>query len=71
MLEFCEYIKNISQIPIDVHLMVKDVKSYIIAFSVFKPSIITFHLEACKNKDEVLSLIKLIKEENIKVRNIY
>lgn len=37
----------------------------------FKPNIITFHLEATKSKEEVLELIKLIKESGSKVRTFY
>ena len=67
MHEYCNNIKQISNIPLDVHLMVENVKSYIDSFVPYEPNIITFHLEACKDKEEVLSLIKYIKENNIKV----
>ena len=67
MLEYCEYLSSISTIPLDVHLMVKDVKSYITSFSVFEPNIITFHLEAAKNKQEVMEWITLIKENHCRV----
>lgn len=46
MLEYCEYLNSISNLPLDVHLMVKDVPNYISSFLVFEPNIITFHLEA-------------------------
>ena len=67
MIEYCEYIKQISNIPLDVHLMVEDVESFIKSYLILEPSIITFHLEACKNKEEVFKNIKLIREENCKV----
>ncbi len=67
MLEYSEYIKQISNIPLDVHLMVKDVKSYVTSYLSLNPNIITFHLEACKDKNEVMELIKYIKENNCKV----
>lgn len=67
MHEYCNHIKQISNLPLDVHLMVEDVKSYIDSFIPYEPNIITFHIEACKNKEEVLSLIKYIKENGIKV----
>ena len=67
MHEYCNNIKQISNIPLDVHLMVEDVKAYIDSFIPYEPNIITFHLEACKDKKEVLELIKYIKENNIKV----
>ena len=67
MLEYASYIKRISNLPLDVHLMVEDVKSAIDDFLAVEPNIITFHLEACKNKEEVFELIKYIKENNCRV----
>ena len=67
MHEYCNNIKQISNIPLDVHLMVEDVKAYIDSFIAYEPNIITFHLEACKDKNEVLDLIKYLKDNNIKV----
>ena len=67
MHEYSSRIKNISNLPLDVHLMVKDIKSYIDSFIPYEPNIITFHIEACKDKEEVFELIKYIKENNIKV----
>ena len=67
MLEYASYIKRISNLPLDVHLMVEDVKSTIDDFLAVDPNIITFHLESCKNKEEVYELIKYIKDNNCKV----
>ena len=67
MQEYCTNIKQISNLPLDVHLMVEDIQSYVDSFIPFEPNIITFHLEACKDKEEVLKLIKYIKSNNIKV----
>ena len=67
MREYAEYIKRISNLPMDVHLMIEDVEKGIEDFSAVEPNIITFHLEACKNEEEVFKYIKLIKESNIKV----
>ncbi len=67
MLEYSEYIKQISNIPLDIHLMVNDVKSYVTSYLGLNPNIITFHLEACKNKNEVMELIKYIKDNNCRV----
>lgn len=66
MREYAEYIKRISNLPLDVHLMVENVEKGIEDFSAVEPNIITFHLEACKN-EEVYKNIKLIKEANAKV----
>ncbi len=67
MLEYCEYLSSISNLPLDIHLMVKDVPSFISSFLVFEPNIITFHLEAAENKEQVLEWIKLIKDGNARV----
>ena len=67
MKKYCEYLNNISNLPIDVHLMVTNVKEYVNEFLVFKPNIITVHLEAFSNKDELEEIIKYIKENNTRV----
>lgn len=67
MKEYTNQIKQISNIPIDVHLMVEDIESYIEEYISFMPNRITFHYEACKNKEEVLKRIRQIKENGIKV----
>ena len=67
MHEHCNNIKQISNLPLDVHLMVEDIKAYIDSFIPYNPNTITFHLEACKDKQKVFELIKYVKENNIKV----
>lgn len=67
MLDNVSYIKRISNIPLDVHLMVEDIKPAIDEFLAVDPNIITFHLEACKNKEEVYEIIKYIKDNNCRV----
>lgn len=67
MREYASYIKRISNLPLDIHLMVDDVKDSIDDFLAVEPNIITFHLEACKNKQEVMELINYIKQNNCKV----
>lgn len=67
MLEYSSYIRRISNLPIDVHLMVEDVKSAIEDFSAVEPNIITFHLEVCKSKEEVMENIRVIKDVGAKV----
>lgn len=67
MLEYASYIKRISNLPLDVHLMVEDVKSAIDDFLAVEPNIITFHLEACENKEKVFEIIDYIKQNNCKV----
>ena len=67
MIEYSEYISSISSLPLDIHLMVEDVEQYIKSFSVFEPNLITFHIEARKNKEEIFELIKLVEESNSRV----
>jgi len=67
MYDNASYTKRISNLPLDVHLMVVDVEKGIKDFIAFEPNIITFHLEACKNEEEVFKMINLIKESNCKV----
>ena len=67
MLENAGYIKRISNLPLDIHLMVEDVKKSIDDFISLEPNIITFHLEACKDKKEVYEMIQYIKSNNCKV----
>lgn len=66
MMEYSEYIKNITNIPLDIHLMVKDIKSYITSYLTVNPNIITFHIEACKDINEAREFIKYIKDNNCK-----
>ncbi len=67
MKELSSYIKRISNLPLDVHLMVEAVKSAIDDFSAVEPNIITFHYEACKSDEEVMDVINFIKQNNAKV----
>ena len=67
MLEYASYIKRISNLPLDIHLMVEDVNSAIDDFLAVEPNIITFHYEACKDKEEVMQIIKKIKDNHCKV----
>ena len=67
MLEYSEYIKQITNIPLDVHLMVKDVYSYVNSYLSLNPNIITFHIEAVESAHQVLELINYIKENGVKV----
>ena len=67
MLGYSSYIKRISNIPQDVHLMVENVKDAVDDFLAIEPNIITFHYEVCKNSEEVFEMINYIKQNNCKV----
>ena len=57
MKEYANVIKQISNIPLDVHLMVENVKEYVDDYIGVKPNIITFHYEALNNKEEITKMI--------------
>ena len=67
MKQISDYIKRISNLPLDVHLMVEDVIPAINDFAPVEPNLITFHLESCKNEEEVKQAIELIKKYNARV----
>lgn len=67
MLKYTEYIKQISNIPIDVHLMVKDIEENIKDYLSLEVNSITFQIEASKNEKHTHELIKMIKDNNCKV----
>ena len=67
MKEYTEYIKQISTIPIEVHLMVEDVESYIKSYMALEPSTIIFHIEACKNQNQVIEMMSLLKQNHCKI----
>lgn len=66
MYTFTNEIKQMSNIPLDVHFMVENIKENIDRYLTFKPHIITFHLEACRDKEEVKKYIKYLQENEVK-----
>ena len=66
MKEYATTIKHISNLPLDVHLMVENPKEYILEYLELQPNIITIHKESIKQEQELIELINLIKENNIK-----
>ncbi len=66
MYEYTNTIKQISNLPLDIHFMVEDIKGNIDRYIPLNPSIITFHYEACNSDEEVESFINYIKGNNIK-----
>lgn len=73
MLNYGSYIKRISNLPLDVHLMVENVQSAVDDFLSLEPNIITFHFESFDNEDkeknrkDILDMIRYIKDNNCKV----
>lgn len=66
MREYTEYIKQVSNTPIDVHLMVEDIEPYLKAYIDMGVQSIIFHIESCKNEEEALKWISYLKDNNIK-----
>ena len=67
MFKYASYIKRISNLPLDIHLMVENVEEATEDYLALEPNSITFHYEACKNKEEVMNLINYIKEKGRRV----
>ena len=67
MWNFTNEIKNISNIPLDVHLMVEDVMEYINEYIPLEPCFITIHKEVFETTEDLIEMIKYIKNEGVKV----
>ena len=72
MKEYADNLKNVTNIPLDIHIMCKNVKEYVDMFASCEPRIINFHLEAFEkennvNDTEIYEMIKYIKSSNCKV----
>ena len=67
MLELSSYVRRISNMPLDIHLMVKDVETAINVFAPVETNLITFHLEACKDEEEAFKFINMIKDNHSRV----
>ena len=66
MIEYCNYLNNITNIPLDIHLMVENVKKYVDMFLPYNPNIITIHYESVIDKNELLNILDYIKLNNCK-----
>lgn len=66
MVEYSDYLNNITNIPLDVHLMVSDVYKYIDMFLPDNPNIITIHYEAFENKNALIDALNYIKSNHCK-----
>ena len=58
-------IRTVTNLPLDVHLMIKNPEKYIEAFAKAGANILTFHYEAVA-KSEISQVIKLIKSFGVK-----
>lgn len=67
MLEYTKQIKHISNLPLDVHLMVNDIRVNAEEYLCLEPNVITFHREAVKDIEEAKQIIQYIQENNCRV----
>lgn len=61
MKDYALTISHISNLGLDVHLMVEDVERFIDEYSMLEPEIITFHIEATQNEERTQNAISEIK----------
>lgn len=67
MREYTEYMKQIANTKVEVHLMVEDVESYVKSYLDMEVNSITFHIESLKNETETLKMISYIKKHDTQV----
>ena len=67
MRDYALKIHSISMTPIDLHLMVSKPMEHIDEFIDNGADRISFHIEACKDSDEVLSIIRYLIDSGVKV----
>ena len=67
MRDYALKITSVSMTPIDVHLMVNNPKEHLDYFIDLGVNRITFHYEACSNKDEIISIAKYLNENRVRV----
>lgn len=60
-------VSHISNLGIDVHLMVENVEEYVEEYLDLNPQIITFHIEASKSEERTQKIIDLIKQNGSRV----
>ncbi len=65
--DICHQIRKNSDMFMDVHIMVSDPNYFSDVFINAGADLITFHLEACQNADEVRQIIDKIHALNVKV----
>ena len=67
MNKYSNILKQITTLPLDVHLMVEDVETYVKLYTTLEPNIITFHYEDEKDKEKIYDIIKQIRDNNCQV----
>lgn len=67
MKDYALTISHISNLGLDVHLMVENVEEFIDEYSMLEPEIITFHIEATKTPERTKNAIEEIKRSGSRV----
>lgn len=67
MKDYALTISHISNLGLDVHLMVENVEEIADEYLMLEPQILTFHIEATKTEERTMNLIKQIKENESRV----
>ena len=68
MKDYALTISHISNLGLDVHLMVEDIEEYVDEYLMLNPEYITFHIEATEyNEERIMKIINQIKSEGTKV----
>ena len=67
MKDYAVTLSHISNLGLDVHLMVENVEEMIDEFLVADPERITFHVEAIEDEERVKNIISDLKDQGIKV----
>ena len=60
-------VSKVTDLFLDVHLMISDPRKYAIEFINANASLIVFHIEAVEKEEDVLELIQFIKSHNVQV----
>ncbi len=67
MKDYALTISHMSNLGLDVHLMVKDVEEFVDEYLMLEPQILTFHVEAIDDEEKIRSLIDRIKRSGSRV----
>ena len=67
MKDYALTISHISNVGLDIHFMVENVEEAINEFLILSPKMMTFHIEATKDKERTMNIIQDLKENHIKV----
>lgn len=67
MKDYALTISHISNLGLDVHLMVENVEEYVDEYSMLEPEMLTFHIEATKTEEKTQNIIDEIKRSGSRV----